>query len=394
MESTLVGMTQNKGEWAELYVFLKLLGEGKLYAADEHLRRKPNTYVDILRVLREEVAGELREYLRHDAHIEIRIDGVTVTDGEGIPASLFLKNADDFFAYLKDARPAAIDGRAKQVSVTEELAEFSKTIRVGKAKASGRRSIQGFGGKADIVIETRDSRSAVISIMGFSIKSQFASAPTLYNAGTSTQLLFEIEGMDDSGMAEFNSVECSGKKLWSEIAKLMEERGWKARFIGAKNPVTWDNLVLVRDSMPQILAWLYYHALLDYHSSDDRDLMLLTKRMMAENPLGYSNPIVYEKAVKDLLMASFSGMTGGTPWDGTEQVNGGYIVVLPKGDVLCYHANDREMFREYLFTQMKVECVGRTKYRWGKVEKDQGRFVLPLNGSLRFYSGFRIARGG
>ena len=26
-------ITQNKGEWSELYVFLKLLGEGILYAA-------------------------------------------------------------------------------------------------------------------------------------------------------------------------------------------------------------------------------------------------------------------------------------------------------------------------------------------------------------------------
>ena len=27
---------QNKGEWSELYVFLKLLGDGVLYAADAH----------------------------------------------------------------------------------------------------------------------------------------------------------------------------------------------------------------------------------------------------------------------------------------------------------------------------------------------------------------------
>ena len=30
-------LTGNKGEWSEIYVLFKLLAEGKLYAADEHL---------------------------------------------------------------------------------------------------------------------------------------------------------------------------------------------------------------------------------------------------------------------------------------------------------------------------------------------------------------------
>jgi HpaII restriction endonuclease. len=29
----------NKGEWSEIYTFLKLLADGKLYAADENLTR-------------------------------------------------------------------------------------------------------------------------------------------------------------------------------------------------------------------------------------------------------------------------------------------------------------------------------------------------------------------
>ena len=30
-------MSGNKGEWSELYVFFKLLSEGKVYAADENV---------------------------------------------------------------------------------------------------------------------------------------------------------------------------------------------------------------------------------------------------------------------------------------------------------------------------------------------------------------------
>ena len=32
-------MKLNKGEWSEVYVFLKLLAEGKLYAADKDLKK-------------------------------------------------------------------------------------------------------------------------------------------------------------------------------------------------------------------------------------------------------------------------------------------------------------------------------------------------------------------
>ena len=36
----------NKGEWAEIYIFLKLLADGKLYAADRNLKKIDDTYLD------------------------------------------------------------------------------------------------------------------------------------------------------------------------------------------------------------------------------------------------------------------------------------------------------------------------------------------------------------
>ena len=78
--------------------------------------------------------------------------------------------------------------------------------------------------------------------------------------------------------------------------------------------------------------------------------METVERMIQANPLKVPNSqIYYEKAIKDFLMAGFTGMTAGKPWDGKEQVNGGYISVMDDGDVLCYHSNDREAFRDYLY---------------------------------------------
>ena len=45
-------LTGNKGEWSELYVFLKLLGDGVLYAADEKLNKKEDLYYPLVEILR------------------------------------------------------------------------------------------------------------------------------------------------------------------------------------------------------------------------------------------------------------------------------------------------------------------------------------------------------
>ena len=391
---SLQGKTANNGEWAEIYVFLKLLGEGKLYAADRHLEKKSSSYVDVLRVIREEIAGELSEYVREgdESIIEIYVSGELVGK---VPASDFLENARDFFEYLNSGEGKKNAESGGAFPATEKLCDFSQMIHVSKAKAPSLSSGK-FGGKTDIVLKMHDGRNAMVSTMGFSIKAQFASAPTLYNAGGSTQFLYEIEGMDDAGMEAFNGLRKTVKRnRWLAATQMYREMEWNAKYIGTANPVTEGNFFLIRESMPELMAWIYKRALLeDYPNS--LSFVSLATQLADENPLGYPSKIVYEKAIKDFLFASFAGMTGARAWDGTEQVNGGYIVVLPNGEVLCYHANDREAFREYLFTQTHIDYVDQKpkKYNWGTVRKEgDGRFVIPLNGSARFYGRYKEVEG-
>ena len=52
----------NIGEWSEIYVLLKLLADGKVYAADEELTKIKDTYFPVLKAIREETNGESIEY--------------------------------------------------------------------------------------------------------------------------------------------------------------------------------------------------------------------------------------------------------------------------------------------------------------------------------------------
>lgn len=209
-----------------------------------------------------------------------------------------------------------------------------------------------------------------------------ASSPTLYAAGSSTQLMYEIVGADDAGMEEFNAIaQGAERRSWSAASQMYCGRGWNAVFVGAANEVMSRNLCLIRELMEQILGWVYRRALLEDYDPNRMGIRRLCEQLVKENPIGYAAPeLVYEKALKDFLWASFAGMTGETPWDGSERVDGG---------VFSCPASDREVFRSYLFSKTHIEYVSKRKYNWGRMYKEGGRYYLPLNASVRFYEDFQ-----
>ena len=63
-------ITQNNGEWSELYVFLKLLGDGVLYAADANLNKINDLYYPLIEILRKE-NEQIKHYVKNDVNINI-----------------------------------------------------------------------------------------------------------------------------------------------------------------------------------------------------------------------------------------------------------------------------------------------------------------------------------
>lgn len=61
-----MGLTGNKGEWSEIYVLLRLLADGRIYAADENLRRLEKVYFPILKIIREEKDKEKEKVETHE----------------------------------------------------------------------------------------------------------------------------------------------------------------------------------------------------------------------------------------------------------------------------------------------------------------------------------------
>ena len=383
MVSTIKGMTLNKGEWAEFYVMLKLLGEGKLYTADKMLKKKLDSYLDILKVIRQEYETQVLEYIVDEkgAAVTIKPQGSDEVF-EVVPMRQFSENALTLFNSIKHAKGSS-------VAAPDSVCEFAQFIYVSKPKAPAVKALKKlFGGKNDIIIEVRDGQTAIVSVMGFSIKSKFGQNATLFNAGSSSQFLFKLSNCNDQTMAEFNAIKDGNCRGWSLCKDYLSSHNIGMVFDRTQYPTYENNLFLVRESMAKILAWCVYDRLVV--SSTGYGVMETVERMAEANPLGVPSPaIYYEKALKDFLMAGFTGMTAGNEWDGKEQVNGGYIVVMDDGDVICYHSSDRETFRDYLYRNTYFEYVSADKYLWSRIIKIDGEYFLPLNISVRFYKSTR-----
>ena len=383
MVSTIKGMTLNKGEWAEFYVMLKLLGEGKLYTADKMLKKKLDSYLDILKVIRQEYETQVLEYIVDEkgAAVTIKPQGSDEVF-EVVPMRQFSENALTLFNSIKHAKGSS-------VAAPDSVCEFAQFIYVSKPKAPAVKALKKlFGGKNDIIIEVRDGQTAIVSVMGFSIKSKFGQNATLFNAGSSSQFLFKLSNCNDQTMAEFNAIKDGNGRGWSLCKDYLSSHNIGMEFDRTQYPTYGNNLFLVRESMAKILAWCVYDRLVV--SSTSYGVMETVERMAEANPLGVPSPaIYYEKALKDFLMAGFTGITAGNMWDGKEQVNGGYIVVMDDGDVICYHSSDRETFRDYLYRNTYFEYVSADKYSWKNNKKIDGEYFLPLNISVRFYKSTR-----
>ena len=136
---------------------------------------------------------------------------------------------------------------------------------------------------------------------------------------------------------------------------------------------------MVDSCFPMILAEILKLYYLGYPSK----IKDLTKEVSEKNPCKFRNNEIfpfYEHKIKNFLTACALGMTSVTPWNGSFDVSGGYIIVKESGDVVCYHIYNWNDFQEYLFSNTFIDIPSTTRHKFGKLENDK----LNLNFQIRF----------
>ena len=351
--------SKNKGEWSELYTFFKLLADGKLYCGDGKLNRYDDRFYPILKVFRNDAPDRI-SYKVQSAKNNILISGETIE--MEVSQERFKAEAFKLLNYIKEMR-----GTVSIDSVEQFMAEIKSPQVCAKSTD-----------KADIRIVIHNLHTGSKPELGYSIKSKLGADSTLINAsGDATNFVYKIEGLSPSEFDKINS-----QKYFKDKFNIIQSQGASVTFQHVAQSNLHNNLTMLDVGMERIIA----ECLLYYYSGKIRTLEEATALLRSNDPLGFnctSQPI-YEYKIKQFLLAFALGMTAGTPWQGTFNANGGYIVVKEDGDVVCYHFFDRNDLEDYLFFNTRFETPSQSRHKFGVVYVENNTTKMKLNLQIRF----------
>ena len=358
-------ITANKGEWSELYVLFKLLADQKLHAGNAQLQRLETCY-PVLQVLRDEVRNAQRSRLTYTPSADLVVLSEDGVEFARIPTTQFLEQTQKLFA--------AIQQGVGSFEIPQQ-AEFLERIHCEKIKAKS-------DDKSDIHVVLHDHRTGMRPKLGFSIKSEMGSAPTLLNASAATVITYSVDGECSETLAENINVIDGNNKLFARIAALYDHQLSLVKPTIANSNFA-NNLRMIDSHFPQMLSTM----LLGAYRHQDMDLVNALERLQQQNPLHYarSGHDFYGYKLRSFLTAIALGMLPGSIWQGNYDATGGYIVVKADGELVCFHLYDRNLLEEYLLHNTKFETPSLSRYHAGQLYRNaQGEWCFDLVVQIRF----------
>ena len=352
-------ITGNRGEWSELYALIRLMYTGRLYAADENVKRLDDVYFPILRILRNHATPEQIDYIIHDNNVDIVLAGDRVSS---IDKEQLAKITRLIYAGI-----LAGSDRAFEIAGAPEAMEEMYIDRISAASSD----------KTDITMQIHDVHTGYDPICGFSIKSELGSAPTLLNASGATNFVYEVKGITDEDMNRINAIDTKTKIL-DRIADILAHGEMK--YVRVANDNFSSNLMLIDSYMDNIIADM----LLAFYQNKATNCKALIDIVEDKDPLGYPRRGFYEYKFKKFLCSVALGMMPSKTWDGHDEANGGYVIVKEDGDVLAYHLYNRGAFETYLLNNTKLERGSTSRHGFASIYKENNKYFINLNLQIRF----------
>ena len=335
----------NKWEWSEVYALLRILADVKVYAADSELNKLEDFYLSIIKTIREETKGEIKEYTAVEM-ISIYINGAKVKE---LPATEF---GSESVNLLNEINSKDSNG----TFLVESTQNFRDKILCYKLFTPA--------------IDKNDIELGPYS--------------TVLNAGKTANFIYKIVHNNPDLIREANELyKVSRGKNHTDVRgiinKIIKESG-TLEYRKMNNQIFEDNLVLIDSNMDKIIA----ETLLYFYKDGISNCNELVEKLEHENPLNYGNVNAYRYKFKKFLAAVALGMKPATVWDGLDEAKGGYIVVTKEGNVLAYHIYNRNYFEEYLLSNTKYETASTSRHDFGEVYSENGEDFIKLNLQVKF----------
>lgn len=353
----------NKGEWSEFYAFLKILTEGKMFAADKNLEILKDSFFIVLEIIREESEGaKYYDISKNDGKIVINgkdKEFISVVELKKIKTSVAV-----IFNEMKKSKSTTF-----RILLAEDI---MKKLYCSQIKASN-------GRKADLMVVLHDKKSPTFSATGFSVKSMLGSPSTLLNASGATNFIYRIiEEKKDNKIKNSNKASTIRDKT-----KQIYGDGGHIEFVEMESENFRKNLRKIDGKFHEIMAEIIKY----YYNGGGQKISDLVN-CVAENKQ-FCEKLDFTKddfvfKVKRFLSDIALGMTPSKEWDGYTKACGGYIIVKENGEVVCYHLYNRDQFEEYLFNNTKLDTPSTTRHKFGNVYEQDGEKRIKYNLQIRF----------
>jgi type II restriction enzyme len=363
----------NKGEWSEAYVFIKLLGDGKVYGADENLNKIEEEYYPILKILKNEIE---KQYIRKEKSEIIEISDLNGNIEKIINVNKFIELSKNTLIEIKKNKGTF------QIPILEN---FFKEISISQFKSPSKN-------KPDLIMEIKDLKTDISKESSFSIKSELGSNPTILNASKATNFIFQIKGIEEYKVDEIMRITKKTDKKWlklriAKIKEIVNRKKYDLSFYQIESNQFSSNLKLIDSNLPFIISQI----LLFYYSNEKiSDLKSLTEYLVSTNPLNLldsEKDLFYKNNIIELIKSAAFGMMPNKKWNKEYDIDGGLLTVLKDGNVLLHHLfYNKQQLDEYLYRNTKLDTPSTTRYGIGelyKLPEDKLNYYFKLNLQIR-----------
>lgn len=339
----------NRGEWAEFYVFLKLLKTFELEAVNSTLSKTGTSWTI--------------KYLLHDSH------QYGITKYTEVVGRILLES----------------DTATKRICKSD-LEIIAEKVLLAIRKSKSTFSIESVNEKYDLlgmpIIKQNNKKKSDLKIAliqpyppnkvyeyGFSIKSNLAGRVSLINASQNTNFLFQLS----------NELENAGNKPKEIVKKLGADN---FLFIKVASETYEKNMEYIDATLPKMLGWM----LIKYYGGVNSRIEDLINTIENDNPLNLKNIQTYRRKIGDFLMASALGMVPRDLWNGNYEAEGGMLVLKEDNDIGAFFIADYtylDELRNYLISSAYFDTASTGRHKFGKIYKENGSSFIKLNMLVR-----------
>ncbi|MDK2802715.1 MAG: HpaII family restriction endonuclease [Oscillospiraceae bacterium] len=350
----------NKGEWSEVYAFIKIASDGLLDVGDSDLQVKTNESYKVFRIIKDQ----------DDRIIEIEDNNVVI---KNISEQLKLKTiCKKEFKKLSDRLLNMIIVSNEKTFEYNEIKNFFNYMGIKKLK--GKCDV-----KSDIILDLQKNIDIIRRILSFSIKSQIGNPATILNASQKTNFVYDIVGVELND-EEINELNLKNPKI---IINKVMEKGGELKYLNV-NDKTFENNIksidfLLSDILSQLIVYTYRTSI--------KGIQEVLESIDLTVPNGYSNKqfhLYVLKRLKELIYLSATTMITNDDFYNGDRINGGIIIVKFNGQLVCYDLYNIDDFKNYLYKNIKFESASRKRHNYGKIYRDDNKLKIKLNLQIRY----------